>query len=91
MQSLYDFGGGPGYDKPNVTINAQPESRTWPFKADAMFTSMTSDACDVFVHLKSIDSKPRKFYGAPSDVWIQFVWRNQSNTGSQPRKTLQYL
>ena len=82
MQSIYDFGGGPGYDKPNVTANAHPESRNWPLQVDAIFTSTSAGGCDVYVHLKSLDTKPRKFYGCPSDVWVRYTWRNRSSNGA---------
>ena len=31
------------------------------------------DTCDFYAHLKTVDSRPRKEYGAPADVWVRYT------------------
>lgn len=37
MSSLYNYYGGAGYDKPNSTKNANPESKLWKTKLNRMW------------------------------------------------------
>ena len=32
----------------------------------------TDAYCDFYAHVKTVDSRPRKYYGAPADVWIRY-------------------
>lgn len=37
MASLYNYNGGAGYDKPNSTVNAKPESKLWKTKLNKIW------------------------------------------------------
>lgn len=37
MASLYNYYGGAGYDKPNSTVNAKPESKLWKTKLNKIW------------------------------------------------------
>lgn len=40
MASMYNYRGGAGYDKPNSTKNASPDSRQWSFFMESLYERM---------------------------------------------------
>ena len=68
MESFYDYYGDPGYTKPNVTINAHPNSSTYYPLLDTLYQS--SENPSNFIAKVTFDSFAHSYYGAPSLVWV---------------------
>ena len=87
MNSHYDYYGNAGYDKPNSTMNANPESRVWPVKLTKIFQS-TMDPNIFIVQLTMADDNSHIVYGAPSEIWITIQLIKEK--GPTPVITLHY-
>ena len=42
-------------------------------------------------HVKTVDSRPRKFYGAPVDVWIRYTVRSSTKTPGTAARLHSYI
>ena len=69
MASLYDYYGNAGYDKPNSTASASPETKVWSVKLLALYQSK-SNPNTFLTHLTMDDPKSHSYYGAPTELWI---------------------
>ena len=52
---------------------------------------VTGGACDFYAHVKTVDSRPRKFYGAPVDVWIRYTVRSSTKTPGTAARLHSYI
>ena len=71
MNSLYDYYGNAGYDKPNSTQNAHPNSSVYYSQLLKLYQSQTTP--EAFIVQLRLDSKAHQHYGAPEMVWIQLI------------------
>ena len=69
MASIYSYFGNAGYDKPNVTDNAHPESKTWLPKLIQLYRS-TTNPNTFLIHLRLANLTASSYYGAPAEVWV---------------------
>ena len=69
MNSHYDYYGNAGYDKPNCTVNANPESKVWSVKLNALYQSKNEETT-FLTHLIMANSTSHKYYGAPTELWV---------------------
>ena len=82
MSSLYDYYGNSGYDKPNSTANAHPDSSIYYSMLTALYQSQ-SNLADFILQIKH-DPLAHSYYGAPELIWIRLVL----STNMQPPKLL---
>ncbi|XP_046551245.1 uncharacterized protein LOC124260970 isoform X2 [Haliotis rubra] len=73
MASVYNYRGGAGYDKPNSTKNADPDSRQWNFLVDSLYEKMFDHSCDLIMKLRPADPAMYWKYGAPQEIWLHHV------------------
>ena len=69
--------GNPGYDKPNSTINANPQSRVWLPKLTNFYQSKTMD--NVFAAQLAMDDDAVNLYGGFKDIWLLYYFLDDSN------------
>lgn len=60
-----------GIGKPNMTKNANVESRIWDSKINALYAS--KDSSKVFAVLTMVDPFARAYYGAPVEITIEYI------------------
>ncbi|XP_046548130.1 uncharacterized protein LOC124258103 [Haliotis rubra] len=69
------------FTKTNATINAHPESRLWPYSLSSLYRNKNVvNNCDVLALLTPDNATPVSYYGAPPEVWIQYVSRTPAET-----------
>ncbi|XP_048244901.1 uncharacterized protein LOC124124794 isoform X2 [Haliotis rufescens] len=73
MASMYNYRGGAGYDKPNSTKNASPDSRQWSFFMESLYERMYDQSCDLLMKLRTADPAMYQKYGAPREIWLHHV------------------
>ncbi|XP_071097043.1 uncharacterized protein [Haliotis cracherodii] len=73
MASMYNYRGGAGYDKPNSTKNASPDSRQWSFFMESLYERMYDQSCDLLMKLRTADQAMYQKYGAPREIWLHHV------------------
>ena len=78
MASYYGYYGNAGYDKPNVTSNAHPESRVWNTKLQGLYLSKSNPA-QFLTHLTMEDDTTSIKYGAPKEIWIKISMSARQN------------
>ena len=71
MNSLYDYYGNAGYDKPNSTQNAHPNNSVYYSQLLKLYQSQTTP--EAFIILLQFDSDAHHYYGAPEMVWIRLL------------------
>jgi len=85
MNSLYDYYGNAGYDKPNSTANAHPNSSIYYSMLSSLYQSQANPA-DFILQVK-YDPFAHSYYGAPELVWIRLVL---STIVQPPKLTLNF-
>lgn len=81
---LYDYYGNAGYDKPNSTLNAHPNSSVYYSILVSLYQSQTNPAA--FILKLQYEHFATSCYGALNVVWIRlFVYCNKE---SQPESDL---
>ncbi len=68
MNSRYDYYGNAGYDKPNSTLNADPQSSVYSTLLDKLYQSKADPT--KFILQLSFSQVAHSYYGAPSEVWL---------------------
>ncbi|XP_033729575.1 uncharacterized protein LOC117318725 [Pecten maximus] len=80
MALQYDYYGGAGYDKPNSTKNAHPNSRQWFTKLTTIYKSRRSaPACDILLKIEMTNTEATDRYGAPPLFWLHYVSHKMAN------------
>ncbi|XP_071155642.1 uncharacterized protein [Mytilus edulis] len=79
MSSLYNYYGGAGYDKPNSTKNANPESKLWKTKLNRMWR-LDQDSCRFVLELVMENSTANTSYGAPQTIIVEYNERQSDET-----------
>ena len=69
MNAHYHYYGNAGYDKPNSTVNAHPESKVWTVKLVELLQS-TLDPASFIIKVSMENETTHTNYGAPFEVWI---------------------
>ena len=72
FNSLYDYYGNAGYDKPNSTINAHPKSAMYKSSLESLYRSMANPAD--FIAKFTFDPVTHSYYGSPSEVWMHYTF-----------------
>ncbi|CAF1051516.1 unnamed protein product [Rotaria sordida] len=67
--------GNAGYDKPNSTVNANPDSRVWLPTLKKFFQSQNDE--NVFLALLNIDTDAIKLYGGFNEIWLKYTFINE--------------
>ncbi|XP_050394995.1 uncharacterized protein LOC126812577 [Patella vulgata] len=76
MNSYYSYLGNAGFYKINLTDNAHPESKKWPMKLQTLYKYELPDKkCDFMLKLVPVYSRSNTWYGAPSEIFIQYTTR----------------
>ncbi|XP_021341777.1 uncharacterized protein LOC110442470 [Mizuhopecten yessoensis] len=92
MASQYNYYGGAGYDKPNSTKNAHPESRQWSTLLTTVYKSRKSaPACDILLKIEMAESAATDRYGAPPMFWLNYVSRKRAHNYGGFDVTLQWF
>ncbi|XP_076091967.1 uncharacterized protein LOC143063623 [Mytilus galloprovincialis] len=79
MSSLYNYYGGAGYDKPNSTKNANPESKLWKTKLNRMWR-LDQDSCRFVLELVMENATANTSYGAPQTIIVEYNERQSDET-----------
>ena len=69
MNSLYDYYGNAGYDKPNSTMNAHPNTSVADTKLMKLYQS--NQRPSDFILLMQFSDTLHTYYGAPQIVWLK--------------------
>jgi hypothetical protein len=69
--------GNPGYDKPNSTVNAKPDSRVWLPTLKRFFRSRNNE--NIFLALLTLDNETVNSYGGFSEIWLTYTFADESN------------
>uniref|UniRef100_A0A0B7AAX7 Glycoside hydrolase family 38 N-terminal domain-containing protein n=1 Tax=Arion vulgaris TaxID=1028688 RepID=A0A0B7AAX7_9EUPU len=73
MAKLYNYEAGVGYDKPNVSLYAHPEKRSWEISVLNLYRKVNSSSCDFWVEATTNDNQTRTKYGAPQVFYVRYV------------------
>ena len=77
FNSLYDYYGNAGYDKPNSTVNADPSSNVYQPKLQALYRSAQNTGD--FIAKITFNPFAHSYYGAPAEVWMHYVFNSTSD------------
>ncbi|XP_060069747.1 uncharacterized protein LOC132549797 [Ylistrum balloti] len=92
MASQYNYYGGAGYDKPNSTSNAHPDSRQWFTRLITIYKSHKSaPACDILLKIEMSNIVATKRYGAPPLFWLHYISKKMANNYGGFDVTLQWF
>ena len=69
MAAAYDYYGNAGFDKPNVTQNANPNSSIWQTSLRGLYRSKNNQN-EFLLNLCFKDSLAHEYYGAPQEMWL---------------------
>ncbi|UJR30999.1 hypothetical protein I4U23_018510 [Adineta vaga] len=69
--------GNPGYDKPNSTVNASPDSRTWLPTLKRFFRSRNDE--NVFLALLNLDNEVVDSYGGFNEIWLLYKFIDETS------------
>ena len=83
MNSIHDYYGNAGYDKPNSTQNAHPNSSMYYSQLLKLYQSQTTP--EAFIVQLQLDSKAHQHYGAPETInlvsrSLELTWINKMPT-----------
>lgn len=65
-----------GYDKPNSTANASPESRVWLPTLKRFFRSRTNE--NVFLALLNMERDAVHLYGSFEEIWLTYTFVDET-------------
>jgi hypothetical protein len=65
-----------GYDKPNSTVNAHPDSRVWLPSLKRFLRSRNND--NVFLALLNLDPNAVNLYGGFHEIWLLYTFVDES-------------
>lgn len=69
--------GNPGYDKPNSTVNANPQSRAWNTILKNFYQSKTNEAN--FLAQIVLDNESVNLYGGFNEIWLSYTFTDGNN------------
>ena len=81
MNSQYDYYGNAGYDKPNSTANANPQTAVYHFPMTGLYRNVKDES--IFLIELEGDSTAHIHYGGPEKVWIQVTVEKKDPSTSQ--------
>ena len=65
-----------GYDKPNSTVNAHPDSRVWLPSLKRFLRSRNND--NVFLAMLNLDANAVNLYGGFREIWLLYTFVDES-------------
>ena len=68
--------GNPGYDKPNSTVNAEPESRVWLPQLQKLYQSRTNE--NIFLAMLTLPTDTTIRYGGFSEIWLLYTFLDET-------------
>ena len=77
FQHLSETYGNPGYDKPNSTINAQPESRIWLPSLKRLYQARTNE--NEFLAVLDLPPDAVSLYGGFAEIWLFYRFLDESS------------
>ena len=69
--------GNPGYDKPNSTLNAHPDSRAWLPTLKNFYRSRQNE--NIFLAQLALDDEVVNMYGGFNEIWLTYTFVNETN------------
>lgn len=92
MAAQYNYYGGAGYDKPNSTKYAHPESRQWFTQLTTIYKSRhPAPACDLLLKIEMKDRVTSDRYGAPPMYWLHYMSHKMTDNRGGFDVTLQWF
>ena len=66
-----------GYEKPNATINAEPQSRVWLPRLEKLFRSRTNE--NIFLAFLTLPTDAINFYGGFHEMWLLYTFIDETS------------
>ena len=91
MNSVYDYFGNAGYDKPNSTANAHPEqSENFCEVVPNQILQSNKNPAEIVVKLQC-SQHLHENYGAPDIVWLKWTFEKESGKKNNNKSDLRHL